>query len=31
MVYYFSSDAEMYVYCGTDPLPEDILIAKEDY
>jgi len=31
MIYYFSPDAEMYIYCGTEPLPDDNLIPKEDY
>jgi len=31
MVHYWCPDAEMFVYCGTDPLPEDITIPIEDY
>ncbi len=31
MIYYFSPEAEMYLYCGYDPISEDILIPKEDY
>lgn len=31
MVHYWCPDGEMFVYCGTDPLPEDITIPIEDY
>ncbi|KRX02247.1 Glycoside hydrolase, superfamily [Pseudocohnilembus persalinus] len=31
MIYYYSPDAEMYVYCGLDPLPEDIVLDKFEY
>lgn len=31
MIYYYCPEAELYIYCGIDPLPEDIIIEKEDY
>lgn len=31
MVYYWCPDAEMFIYCGSDPLPEDITIPIDDY
>lgn len=31
MVHYWCPDAEMFIYCGTDPLPEDITIPVDDY
>lgn len=31
MVHYWCPEAEMFIYCGTDPLSEDITIPIEDY
>ncbi|KAL4493620.1 hypothetical protein ABPG72_004113 [Tetrahymena utriculariae] len=31
MVHYWCPEAEMFIYCGFDPLPEDITIPLEDY
>ncbi len=31
MIYYYSPDAEMFVYCGTDVIQEEVTIPKEDY
>ena len=31
LIYYYSPDGEVYIYCGIDPIPEYIIIPKEDY
>lgn len=31
MVHYWCPEADMFIYCGMDPLPENIMIPAEDY